>query len=109
MSRLVFFRGMRYVCGAVLVCIALVGQAQATDVVTTYKDDNGWKLQVNGSDFYVKGVVWGYSPRNENFNYNLWGQSDDFVRKVLDYEFRLDAGGGRQRDPQLSVIMPPNG
>jgi hypothetical protein len=97
---------MRYVCGAVLVCIALVGQAQATDVVTTYKDDNGWKLQVNGSDFYVKGVVWGYSPRNENYNYNLWGQSDDFVRKVLDYEFGLMQAAGVNAIRSFN-IMPP--
>ena len=45
--------------------------AQAAEKVTTFKDDNGWKLQVNGKDYYVKGVVWGYTPRGENYNYNL--------------------------------------
>ena len=28
------------------------GQAQQVDIVTTLKDDNGWKLQVNGNDFF---------------------------------------------------------
>jgi len=80
---------MQTACGILIACLALVGQAHATDVVTTYKDENGWKLQVNGEDFFVKGVVWGYSPRNENYTYDLWGKSDDFVKKVLDYEFGL--------------------
>ena len=46
--------------GAVMLvfCASLVGQAQAADVVTTKKTEDGWTLQVNGEDFYVKGVVW---------------------------------------------------
>ena len=67
----------------------LMGEAHATDLVTTYKDELGWKLQVNGQDFYVKGINWGYTPRNENFNYNLWGQSADRIRKVHDYDMGL--------------------
>ena len=42
-------------------------QAQGADKVTTYKDKNGWKIKVSGKDHYVKGVVWGYTPRGENF------------------------------------------
>ena len=38
-------------------CGPLAVQANAADVVTTYKDEKGWKLQVNGKDFYVKAVV----------------------------------------------------
>ncbi|NNK33373.1 MAG: hypothetical protein HKP02_09635, partial [Xanthomonadales bacterium] len=84
---------MKRVCtvlAAVLVfSVPLVNEARAADVVTTQKDETGWKLLVNGEDFYVKGVVWGYSPRNQNYSYNLWGESEDFIRKVLDYEFGL--------------------
>lgn len=65
------------------------GYAQQADVVTTYHDQAGWKLQVNGKDFYVKGVVWGYSPKGQNYSYNLWGQSDEFIKTVLDEEFTL--------------------
>ncbi len=64
-------------------------QAQTPDKVTTYKDADGWKLQVNGEDFYVKGMVWGYSPKGQNYSYNLWGQSGDFIKKVIDQEFTL--------------------
>ena len=69
-------------------CAPLASHAQV-DKVTTFKDDSGWKLQVNGEDYYMKGVVWGYTPRGQNYAYNLFGQSDDFIRKVLDYEFGL--------------------
>ncbi len=98
MSGLNLFTGMKKVCGILTCMLAFyapfMSQAQAADVVTTYKDENGWKLQVNGSDFYVKGVVWGYTPRNENFNYNLWGHSDEFIKKVLDYDFGLMKAAG---------------
>ncbi len=106
MSGLLFGRGVRNVCGILIACAALIGQAYAADVVTTYKGEDGWKLQVNGRDFYVKGVVWGYTPRDENFNYNLWGQSDDFIRKVLDYEFGLLRAAGVNAIRSFN-FMPP--
>jgi beta-galactosidase/beta-glucuronidase len=97
---------MKNACSVLILCASLFGQAYAADVVTTVKDENGWKLQVNGEDFYVKGVVWGYSPRDENYNYNLWGKSDDFIRKVLDYEFGLMKAAGVNAIRSFN-IMPP--
>lgn len=55
--------------------------------VNLHSDAKGWKLQVDGKDFFVKGVVWGYTPRDENFTYNLWGQPEEDIKAVLDYEF----------------------
>ncbi len=86
--------------------VALTGVAHAAAVVTTHKDENGWRLKVNGEDFFVKGVVWGYTPRNENYTYNLWGESDDFIRKVLDYEFGLMAAAGVNTIRSFSMIPP---
>ncbi|MFK8054313.1 MAG: hypothetical protein AB8F65_15195 [Woeseiaceae bacterium] len=80
--------------------------ASAADVVTTYKDDAGWKLQVNGEDYFVKGVVWGYTPRGENYTYNLWGKGDDYIRKVLDYDFGLMAAGGINTIRSFGMIPP---
>jgi hypothetical protein len=84
---------------------SLAAHAQA-DRVTTYKDEQGWKLQVNGEDFYVKGMVWGYSPRGQNYTYNLWGESDDFIRKVLDYDFGLMKAAGVNAIRTFSTIPP---
>ena len=110
MSSLGLYKCLKNVCRILPVVLilyaSLVSPAQAADVVTTHKDENGWKLQVNGEDFYVKGVVWGYTPKNENFNYDLWGQSDEFIRAVLDYDF------GLMRDAGINAVrsfnfMPP--
>jgi beta-galactosidase len=93
MTHASFSNRVSRVCGLLLltlvVCGAVSGAAHAADVVTTQKDENGWKLLVNGEDYYIKGVVWGYTPRGENYTYNLWGESDEFIRKVLDYDFGL--------------------
>ena len=82
-----------------------VSHAQA-NVVETYKDQNGWKLKVDGQDFYVKGVVWGYSPRGQNYTYNLWGESDEFIRKVLDYDFGLMRDAGINAIRSFTTIPP---
>ena len=85
---------------------SVVANAQTPDNVTTYSDENGWKLKVNGEDFFVKGMVWGYCPVGENYSYNLWGQSDEFIKKVLHQEFTLlqEAGVNTIR---LFGIVPP--
>ncbi|MEJ2523302.1 MAG: hypothetical protein P8080_10575 [Gammaproteobacteria bacterium] len=90
---------------AVLLGAPGVSHAQA-DTVTTYQDENGWKLKVNGEDYYVKGVVWGYSPRGQNYTYNLWGESDDFIRKVLDYDFGLMRAAGINTIRSFTTIPP---
>ena len=85
--------------------LPLAAHAQA-DRVTTYKDEQGWKLQVNGQDFYVKGMVWSYTPRGQNYTYNLWAESDDFIRKVLDYDFGLMKAAGINAIRSFSTIPP---
>ncbi|MFK8029569.1 MAG: hypothetical protein AB8G18_04975 [Gammaproteobacteria bacterium] len=89
-----------------LVTMGFAPLAQATDTVTTYKDEQGWKLQVNGEDFYVKGVVWGYTPRNQNYSYNLWGYSDEHIRKVLDYDFGLMKAAGINAIRSFAMLPP---
>lgn len=68
---------------------SLTVHARSADIVTTYKDDKGWKIQVSGRDHYVKGVVWGYTPRGENYTYSLWSKPEKHIRAVLDHEFTL--------------------
>ena len=110
MTGISFFKDLRKVCSvltaSLFLSVAFAAQAQAADVVTTYKDENGWKLQVNGEDYYVKGVVWSYSPRDQNYTYNLWGESDDFIRKVLDYEFGLMKAAGINTIRSFAMIPP---
>jgi hypothetical protein len=80
--------------------------ALAADVVTTSKDENGWRLLVNGEDYYVKGVVWSYTPRGENYNYNLWREDEALVKKVIDYDFSLLKAAGVNSIRTFMMIPP---
>ena len=88
-----------------LLLIATSAQA-AVEKMTTYKDEQGWKLQRDGEDFYIKGVVWGYSPRGANYTYNLWNESDEFIEKVLDHDFGLMARAGVTANRSFTLIPP---
>ncbi|NNC78051.1 MAG: hypothetical protein HKN70_13145, partial [Gammaproteobacteria bacterium] len=98
MSDVILFARLKKISSILAVALALfattVSQAQGIDKVTTHKDENGWQLHVNGEPYYIKGMVWGYTPRNQNYTYNLWGETDDFIRKVLDYDFGLMKAAG---------------
>jgi hypothetical protein len=76
------------------------------DKVTTYKDQKGWKLLVNGKDYYVKGVVWGYTPIGESYAYNLWEYPEAYIMKVLDYECALMKNAGINTIRSFSMIPP---
>ncbi len=80
--------------------------AQGPNKVTTYKDENGWKLKVDGNDFYIKGVVWGYTPRGETYTYNLWAKPEAFIKKMLDHDFGLMAKAGINAIRTFTIIPP---
>ncbi|GFO67229.1 hypothetical protein GMLC_08080 [Geomonas limicola] len=81
------------------------GAAEQT-TVRTYRDNAGWKLLVNGESYFVKGVVWGYTPIGKNYAYSLWTKSDDEIRKVLDYDCTLMKGAGINTIRTFSNIPP---
>ena len=88
-----FIQGLRYALAVAAFMLASCS-VEATDVVSTVKDENGWKLQVDGSDYFVKGVVWEYTPKGENASYDLWDGSEEHIRAVLDYDYsRLEKAG----------------
>ncbi len=53
------------------------------------KDETGSRLQVDGEDFMVLGMNWGYMPIGQNYSYDFWGKSDEFIRAALDREMNL--------------------
>lgn len=57
--------------------------------VSVFHDDSGMKLQVNNEDFFINGMNWDYFPIGTNYEYNLWNQSDDFIKKALDDEMSM--------------------
>lgn len=92
--------------GSVMVFSSGAVLAKSANHVSTYKDTNGWKLKVDGKDFYIKGVVWGYSPQDENYTYNLWGQKDEVIKEILDHDFSLMKDAGVNAIRTFSNIPP---
>ncbi len=63
--------------------------ASGPNTVRVVNDDAGSRLTVDGRDFMVYGMNWGYIPIGENYNFNLWDQPDDVIRAALDNEMPL--------------------
>jgi len=91
---------------ALVLIVSTSAASPDIDKVTTFNDEDGWKLQVNGEDYYIKGVVWGYTPKNENYEYNLWGQPEDYIRKVIDYDFGMMKAAGVNTIRSFATIPP---
>ncbi|MDJ0778571.1 MAG: hypothetical protein QNJ85_11965 [Gammaproteobacteria bacterium] len=92
---------------AVAAALAFATSTQAAyERVTTLQDENGWKLQVDGRDFYVKGFVWGYTPRGANYTFNLWSEPEERIRAVLDHDFGLMAAAGVTANRSFTIIPP---
>ncbi len=64
------------------------------NLVRVHRDARGFKLQVDGRDFMVFGMNWGYMPIGQNYSYDFWGRSDDFIEAALEPEMRLLQGMG---------------
>ena len=59
------------------------------DRVVIEKNDDGFKLVVNGKDFMINGINWDYFPIGANYSYSLWNQSDEFIKEALDDEMSV--------------------
>lgn len=91
---------------ALLLCIVvtiLSNAQQKVDVITT---SDGMKLSINDKDFFVNGMNWDYFPVGTNYTYSLWNQSDDFIKRALDYEMGLLKNMGVNTIRQYTGIPP---
>lgn len=90
----------RQTTSGVLGILALLGAsapavlAAAPNHVTVLSEQAGFKLQVDGEDYFVRGVNWSYIPVGENYSYDFWGKSDAFIEEALNYEMGLLKRGG---------------
>ncbi|MGB1242410.1 MAG: glycoside hydrolase family 2 TIM barrel-domain containing protein, partial [Chitinophagales bacterium] len=89
----------------ILLLLASPAFTQA-DKVSVTKSSDGMKLTVNGNDFMVNGMNWGYVPIGTNFNYSLWKQSDDVIKAALDAEMSLLKNMGVNAVRQYTGIQP---
>ncbi len=61
----------------------------AQQKVTIVSTNDGQKLSINDKDFFVNGMNWDYFPIGTNYTYSLWNQSDDLIKRALDYEMGM--------------------
>ena len=73
-----------------VLCLALIYiQPVVSQSVEIVNDEKGYKLQVGGSDLFIKGMNWDYKPIGTNYTYSLWEQPEDLIRQVLDHEMTM--------------------
>lgn len=80
--------------------------ALRTTVTRVIHDERGFKLQVDGKDFAIHGINWGYTPIGENYRYSLWNQPEDFIKQVLAKEMGLLRDAGINAIRQFDDIPP---
>lgn len=68
---------------------AAPAKAGQVNVVKVHKDEHGLELLVDGKPTMVFGMNWDYVPIGENYNYDLWKQSDEMIIDALDAEMSL--------------------
>jgi hypothetical protein len=74
--------------------------------VQVHHDRQGWKLMVDGRDFLVRGMNWGYSPVGTNYSYSLWAQPDDVIQEALRRDMSLLRDMGVNAIRQFADVPP---
>jgi beta-galactosidase/beta-glucuronidase len=69
--------------------LAAVAAPAAATTAAVVHDERGDRLQVDGADFFVRGMNWGYSPIGTNYTYSLWTKDDAFIERVLERDMTL--------------------
>jgi hypothetical protein len=82
------------------------GPPAALPRIAVVTDDTGSRLEVDGRDFMVFGMNWGYMPIGQNYTYSLWNQPDEIIRAALDREMPLLQNMGVNTIRQ-NVGIPP--
>jgi hypothetical protein len=75
-------------------------------VIKDTGDQPGLRLEVEGRDFMVFGMNWGYMPIGQNYMYDFWRQPDDFIEQVLAREMPLLQNMGVNTIRQYVGIPP---
>ena len=77
----------------ILALLSAGASAQSESVglpqINVVTDESGSRLQVDGRDFMVLGMNWGYMPIGQNYTYNLWSKPDDIIKAALAREMPL--------------------
>ena len=79
---------------------------RAVENVQVVRDQTGFRLNVDGRDFFVMGMNWDYFPIGTNYRYRLWDEPDDVIEEALNREMSLMKAMGVNAIRQY-VGVPP--
>lgn len=71
------------------IILLLLFQNSFSQKIEIENSNNESVLLVDGKPFLINGMNWDYYPIGTNYNYSLWKQSDDFIKKALDREMSM--------------------
>lgn len=82
---------MRYIILKSIIASLLLGitSISQADTIEVREDADGWRLLVDGQPLMVNGMNWDYFPIGTNYEYIIWEESDEFIKKALDDEMSL--------------------
>lgn len=80
---------MRYIFSIILLLSLSLNNSAQSNKITLENDFSGTRLIVDGNPFMINGMNWDYIPIGENYSFNLWGKSDEFIKKALEDEMSL--------------------
>jgi hypothetical protein len=91
---------------ALMLAVQPAAVAQVAPSVKVINEPAGSKLEVDGQDFMIFGMNWGYIPIGHNYLYNIWDQPGEMIREVLSRDMPMlrDMGVNAIR---VYVGMPP--
>ena len=96
----------RSIACLLLFLVACFSEVQAQRSVAIKEENGGYKIVVEGKDFFINGMNWDYFPIGTNFSYSLWNQSDDVIKAALDQEMPLLKNMGVNAIRQYTGVQP---
>jgi len=84
-------RGIVQLALGLLACSFIASAKEKTEFVKT---SEGWRMHVNGTPFYVKGVTWSHTPVGYKYDYNLYEESEEKIRAVLERDMTMIRAAG---------------
>ena len=91
--------------GLKLIAADLAGATAETAEVQ--KSADGFRLMVDGQEFYVRGVNWGYTPIGATYDFALWQMPAATVKRLIDEDAAVMKRMGVNAIRVVDVGMPP--
>ncbi|MCQ2591201.1 MAG: hypothetical protein MJ188_00325 [Treponema sp.] len=86
--------------------LLVLGASLFAQKVTVEKDKYGWRILEDGNQIEIKGVVWSFTPIGETHTFDLFSQSDAYIRKMIDTDMPMLKAMGVNAIRCFTMIPP---